>query len=189
MKNVRLLWRIARNRWTRGFSSLQILQEIRNDLRKRNTEPQKFTDQIIFISMFNDIDWTRKGWNLYFEFRRSQGIREEILAWTLDVPRSWRRKKWYGILLLSPEGKWDSTATQMVERFKDTSHPVSKSIRVLSRGILKEKNNRDTIHFNADASNTELLFRIIHSGNQLSIYRSLELGICWSRPPSTVEEP
>ena len=31
------------------------------------------------------------------------------------------------------------------------------------------KNNRDTIHFNADASNTELLFRIIHSVNQHSI--------------------
>ena len=42
--------------------------------------------------------------------------------------------------------------------------------RFLSRGILKKKNNRDTIHFNADASNTELLFRIIHSVNQLSIY-------------------
>ena len=29
---------------------------------------------------------------------------------------------------------------------------------------------KETIHFNADASNTELLFRIIHSVNQLSIY-------------------
>ena len=34
----------------------------------------------------------------------------------------------------------------------------------------EKKNNTDTIHFNADASNTELLFRIIHSVNQLSIY-------------------
>ena len=29
---------------------------------------------------------------------------------------------------------------------------------------------KETIHFNADASNTELLFRISHSVNQLSIY-------------------
>ena len=42
--------------------------------------------------------------------------------------------------------------------------------RALSRGILRKKKNRDTIHFNADASNTELLFRLIHSVNQLSIY-------------------
>ena len=36
--------------------------------------------------------------------------------------------------------------------------------------LLKMKNGRDIIHFNADASKTELLFRIIHSVNQLSIY-------------------
>ena len=57
----------------------------------------------------------------------------------------------------------------MVDRFKDTGHPIFKSISALSRGILKKKNGRDTIHFNADASNTELLFRIIHSVNQLSV--------------------
>ena len=57
----------------------------------------------------------------------------------------------------------------MVERFKDTGHPLFKSISALSRELLKKK-NRDTIHFNADASNTDLWFRIIHSANQLSIY-------------------
>ena len=116
------------------------------------------------------MDKERKRWNLYFEFRNSQRIREEILAghWTFPGPGD--EKKWYGTLLYTPEGKWDSTATQMVERFKDTGHPVFKSISALSRGILKKKNVRDTIHFNADASNTELLFRIIHSVNQLSIY-------------------
>ena len=57
----------------------------------------------------------------------------------------------------------------MVERFKDTGHPVFfKSTSALSRGILKKKSGRDTIHFNADASNTELLIRIIHSVSQLS---------------------
>ena len=58
----------------------------------------------------------------------------------------------------------------MVERFKDTGHPVFRSIGAFSCEILKKKNGRDTIHFNTDASNTELLFRIIHSVNQLSIY-------------------
>ena len=61
-------------------------------------------------------------------------------------------------------------ASQMVERFKETSHPVFESISDLSRGILKRKNNRDFIHFNAHASNTQFLFRTIHSANQLSIY-------------------
>ena len=35
-----------------------------------------------------------------------------------------------------------------------------------------------TIHFNADASNTEILFRIIHSVNQLSIYGVVS-NWCW----------
>ena len=44
-----------------GFSSYQILQESQNDLRKRNIEPEKFTDRIVFASMFNDMDWTESG--------------------------------------------------------------------------------------------------------------------------------
>ena len=33
----------------------------------------------------------------------------------------------------------------------------------------KEKGGRDTTHFNADSSNTELMFRTVHSANQLSV--------------------
>ena len=101
------------------------------------------------------LDKERKWWNL-FEFTESQGLREEILARTLDVGLG-EEKKWYGTLPYTPEGK-------------DTGHPVFKSISALSRGILEKKNGQDTTHFNADASNTELLFQIIHSVNQHSIY-------------------
>ena len=45
----------------RGFTSLEILQKIQNDVRQRNIEPAKFTDRIILMSMFNDIDWIKKG--------------------------------------------------------------------------------------------------------------------------------
>ena len=38
-----------------------------------------------------------------------------------------------------------------------------------SREILRKCEGKETTHFNADASNTELLFRFIHSVNQLSI--------------------
>ena len=84
--------------------------------------------------------------------------------WTFLGPGD--EKKWCGTLPYTPEGNWESTATRMLGRFTDTAHPIFKSICALSRGILK-KNGRDR-HFNADASNTELLFRIIHSVNQLS---------------------
>ena len=58
----------------------------------------------------------------------------------------------------------------MVVRFRETGDPVFKSISALSRGIQKSNNNRDTMHFNVNASNTEILFRTIHSSNQLSVY-------------------
>ena len=44
-----------------GFTSMQILQEIQDDLQKRNSKPEKFTDRIIFMSMINDSAWRRKG--------------------------------------------------------------------------------------------------------------------------------
>ena len=68
------------------------------------------------------------------------------------------------------EGKWQATADLMVERFEESGHPAFKSVSPLARGILRKKNNKETIHFTADASNTELLYRTIHSANQLSIY-------------------
>ena len=39
-----------------------------------------------------------------------------------------------------------------------------------TKGILRSLKGKETIHFKADAWNTELLFRIIHSAKQLSIY-------------------
>ena len=124
-----------------GFSSLQILPESQDDLRERNIEPEKFTDRIIFMSMFNDIDWTRKG-NEGICIANSEKVKKYAKRFspghcTFLVPAD--EKKLYGIHLYTPEGKWDSTAAQMVDRFKDTGHPAFKSISPLSRGILKKK--------------------------------------------------
>ena len=48
----------------------------------------------------------------------------------------------------------------MVQRFKETGHPVFTSASVLSREILRRLKGK-TIHFIADASNTEFFFRIV----------------------------
>ena len=48
-----------------------------------------------------------------------------------------------------------------------------KSISALSRGILHGKKGKETMHLNGDSSNTELLFRTVHSVSQLSIYRAV----------------
>ena len=57
----------------------------------------------------------------------------------------------------------------MAQRFKETDRQVFTSASALSRGILRIQ-GKETRHFNADVSNTELLLRISHSVNQVSIY-------------------
>ena len=59
----------------------------------------------------------------------------------------------------------DSVASQMVQRFGETGHAVFARANALSRGVLKRLKGKETIQFNADASNTELFFQIIHSAN------------------------
>ena len=34
---------------------------MKRDLERKSIEPEEFTDGIIFMSMFNDIDWTTRG--------------------------------------------------------------------------------------------------------------------------------
>ena len=45
----------------RGLASLEILQKIQEDLQDRNVELENCEDRIIFMSMFNDIEWTKRG--------------------------------------------------------------------------------------------------------------------------------
>ena len=68
--------------------TLEILLKIRQDVQDQNTEPENLEDRIIFMSKIKDIEWTKRGNSeMYFEFRSSQELREEILARTLDRPR------------------------------------------------------------------------------------------------------
>ena len=119
-----------------GLTSLQILQKIQSDLRGRNVEPENFGDRIIFMSMFTDIDWTRKGYGekcisnseevMNYAKRFSQG------HWTLLGPGD--EKKWCGNCNYKPEGKWNSVASKMVQRFEETGHSIFLSASASSRG-------------------------------------------------------
>ena len=44
-----------------GFTTLWILQQIQNDLESEFFEPEQFPDKIIFMSMLNDTDWTKRN--------------------------------------------------------------------------------------------------------------------------------
>ena len=153
-------WNISQDllHWRSCRRSKKVLQD-------QNIEPENFEDRTIFMSMFNDIDWTKRG-----NSERCISNSEQAKNYAERFPRGhWSflgpgdEKKWYGTPSNTPQGKWDSIAAQMVGRFKETGHPALKSISALSRGILRRKGCRETIHFNADSSKTELLIRTIHS--------------------------
>ena len=58
----------------------------------------------------------------------------------------------------------------MVQQFRETGHPIFTATSALSRGLVKQRKGRSTIHFNEEFMNTELSFQIIHSLNQASIH-------------------
>ena len=103
--------------------------------------------------------------------------------WTFLGPGS--EEKRYGSSNHAQKGQWNCVAAKMVQRFKETGHPEFKSISALSRGILKQKTGKTSIHFNRDSMNTELLFQTIHSVNQLSVYGAV---VNWCYQLGSTEE-
>ena len=57
----------------------KILQRIQKDLQVQNIEPEIFGDRVIFMSMFNSIEWTKKGHSeqCISNSERVQELREE----------------------------------------------------------------------------------------------------------------
>ena len=81
--------------FSQDFRHCRIFKKIQDDLRERNIKLEDFTDLIIFMSMFNDVDWTRKGNDgiCILNSVKVTDVREDILAGTLDVSGSWRWKE------------------------------------------------------------------------------------------------
>ena len=104
-----------------GLTTLEIVQKIQEDLQDRNVEPEDFEDRIIVMSMFNDIEWTKRG------------ISETCISNSEQVKNYAKRfsrghssflgpgdeKKGYGTLSCTVEGKWDSIAAEMVGHFTE----------------------------------------------------------------------
>ena len=154
----------------KGFSSLSFLREIQKDLETKNIHPQDFKDRIIFMSMFfNDIEWKKNDENCISNAERSQELRDEILARTLDVSGSrvgremvWRFSRSKRAIELHSQQNGTSIQRNWSSCLQKTS--------ALGRGILMQKKGRCTIHFGGDSMNTKLLFQTVHSVNQLSVY-------------------
>ena len=89
--------------------------------------------------------------------------------WSFFGPGS--EKKWYPVSEDSLQGEWDKIAEKLMLTFAESGHPVFSATSPLSRGRLKSKGHgKMSIHYCADLDTIELVFRIIVSVNQLSIY-------------------
>ena len=69
-----------------GHTTLDLLQEVQELIEKElKIQPQNFEDRIIFMSMYNDIDWTRKG---------NQQVCEENASRGADYARHFSKGHW-----------------------------------------------------------------------------------------------
>ena len=88
--------------------------------------------------------------------------------WSFIGPGS--EKKWYSMKEDSPQGIWDKLAEKMMVTLAESGCPVFRATSPLSRGRLKSKGHgKLSIHF-AAVQETETIFRIFVSANQLSLY-------------------
>ena len=169
ISTVQFLQRIIGN-WTenRFSSSGMFSQDLfhwrpstrsEKDPQDQNHEPEKFEGWVIFMSMFNDIDWTKGGNSekiLARHSREDSGHSQAQVMKRTGTEHTWRKMRFHR---RRDGGKFQGNWT-----------PLYSRASVLWVVEFWKESGRCTTHFNADSSNTELLFRTILSATKLSIY-------------------
>ena len=151
-----------------GISSLRILQEIQRDLKRasnlKNSQTGSSSCQCSTTSI---------------------GQRKEIMRFAYRMQKKWRITRWdsckdtgrFWVLDRTRSGMenprifpMETGTPQQIKWYNDSKKPVIPRSKALVLGVVESWTGRkvkETIHFNGDSSNTELLFRISHSVNQL----------------------
>ena len=120
-------------------------------MEEKNIKPDNFKDQIIFMFMFSDILWKSDDQNCISNAEKVKNHAKRFLPRHLTFLCPGSENRWYGD---SQGGQWDRTANKMVQRFKQTGHPIFISTSSVSRGILNQRTGKSTIHFNEDSVNS-----------------------------------
>ena len=102
-----------------GLTTMRILKQIQSMMTETKCEPEHFKDRINFMSMYNDIEWDRRGTKDRCE-HNSQMIancarRFPRGHWSFLGPGS--EKKWYGTCNEKLDGSWDRIAERMMTEF------------------------------------------------------------------------
>ena len=108
-------------------TTLQLLQEIQRTMEKNKNQPEKLKDPIIFMSMYNDIDWEKEG-NKEVRLAKSADVAAYARRfpeghWSCLGPRT--EEKWYGTHIRKPNVPWNNVADLMkiVFRERESGHP------------------------------------------------------------------
>ena len=131
-----------------GFTTLWVIQQIQNDLESEFFEPEQFPDKIIFMSMLNDTDWTKRNIEetcapnsekvncTHRDFRKVTGRLSGLeKKWSVVVQRTTNLGENRNFL-----------ASKMVQNFQERKHPVTTSISALNRGILRKIKGKSSRH-------------------------------------------
>ena len=169
--SIELEWSILQ-----GFTSLQILQKNPEWFARPEYWTWKFWRSDV-LHVYVQRHWLdKKGiWReMCSEFRRNQDVREQILAMISDVSWPWTGKEMLWNTGTTNTNLKENGIPSLQRWYYDPRKQDTQSLRVPAPWVVESweewKKTEETIHFTTDASNTELLFRIIHSVNQLSIY-------------------
>ena len=124
-----------------GFTTLQLVDEVQEFMTKMG-DPSQFQGRIIFMSMFNDIIWGSEDNER--ECNANATLVVSIFAkrfpagrWSFFGPAS--ETKWYSTYIDRPQGEWDRVAELMMNKFRESGHPVFRATSPLSRGTLGSK--------------------------------------------------
>ena len=135
---------ISSGNFSLHFHHCLFLKRSRKTWRKRTSNPVRRVQGPNHLHVSVQWHWVEKEWwELYFECRESQELRDESLARTFDILGSWVGSEVvWKFFLRSKKENWDSAADEMVQRFKETCHPRFQRINALRRGILKQRKGR-----------------------------------------------
>ena len=156
-----------------GFDTLQLYGKVKDLVSRSGETPENFTGRIHFLSMFNDISCgTRDNEKECVANAKVVSLCSKKFGtgqWSFIGPGF--QKKWYSMKEDSPQGIWDNFAEKMLLEFVESGCPIFRATTLLSRGRLRSKGHgKLSIHFTADYSTIETVFRKIVSANQLSLY-------------------
>ena len=124
-----------------GFSSLSILCEIQNDLVTKNIKPEDFKDRIIFMPMFNDIEWKKNDEKC---ISNAEEVRNNVMKflqghWTFLGPGS--EENCMAIPTIKKR-EWKCTSNKMVQRFKEYQRFESWDLEATDRQMYRSLERR-----------------------------------------------